>query len=514
MIKNTSIILCFLFSILFNRAFSQSQTFKSSGTWTCPYGVTSVTVECWGGGGGGGGASSAGKGGSGGGSGSYVKKVGITVTPCSTYTIVVGNGGLGGGSTITTLPAGEGGSSYFGNISLIYAKGGCGALGDAGEAGVGGCSGQSTSTCLNFSTACVPSISDGINNFLLAGKSGTKGSTTAGGAGGTAQGLNGGLGGAALSTCKTGNPGIQPGGGGGGAFMSSSNCFFGQKGGDGAPGGVRITWTGSAAGPSGGSIVGPSQICDGATNIKFTYSGGTPTPDAWLWTPPNGTSITSGQYTTDIVTTWGSSSGEISVSALANGNPGCPIKKSVTVIPQPIGPILQTKTPDGGDAVAGQGASATFSAGVGGVGCVDDYVVIIDGGNAQPYVPGSTVGTEATSSIVIQGRRAGCTPDRGCNGTDYVTLASWTIGNPTSIELFNSKNDFFSIQPNPASDLVNILFKSGFKPSGIQLFDALGRIIDGNSGSTINVRNLPNGMYHIAVTSREGRFTKAFVVAH
>ena len=34
-----------------------TQTFTTSGSWSCPYGVTSVTIETWGGGGGGAGRS-------------------------------------------------------------------------------------------------------------------------------------------------------------------------------------------------------------------------------------------------------------------------------------------------------------------------------------------------------------------------------------------------------------------------------------------------------------------------
>ncbi|HPF00186.1 MAG TPA: hypothetical protein PKY63_05930, partial [Bacteroidales bacterium] len=48
-------ILTFVFSVFSLYLFSQTTTFTTSGTWTCPAGVTSVTVECWGGGGGGGG---------------------------------------------------------------------------------------------------------------------------------------------------------------------------------------------------------------------------------------------------------------------------------------------------------------------------------------------------------------------------------------------------------------------------------------------------------------------------
>jgi hypothetical protein len=71
--------------------------------------------------------------------------------------------------------------------------------------------------------------------------------------------------------------------------------------------------------------------------------------------------------------------------------------------------------------------SATFNAGSGGAGCSDDYTVSIDGAAGVAYTPGTSVGGSATTSIVIQGRRAGCTSGAGCNGTSYVTLAPWNV---------------------------------------------------------------------------------------
>jgi hypothetical protein len=85
------------------------------------------------------------------------------------------------------------------------------------------------------------------------------------------------------------------------------------------------------------------------------------------------------------------------------------------------------KTPNVTAICFGTGVSATFNAGSGGVGCSDDYVLMIDGGTPVAYTPGTPVGANASSSIVIQGRRANCSAESGCNGTAYVTLASWSV---------------------------------------------------------------------------------------
>ncbi len=100
---------------------------------------------------------------------------------------------------------------------------------------------------------------------------------------------------------------------------------------------------------------------------------------------------------------------------------------TATVNPQATAPELNVKTPDVSVICAGQGVNATFNAGSGGVGCLDDYIVIIDSGSSVVYTAGTTVGATATNSIVIKGRRAGCIGEVGCNSTDYVTLASWTV---------------------------------------------------------------------------------------
>ncbi|OIP65225.1 MAG: hypothetical protein COV32_02800 [Candidatus Yonathbacteria bacterium CG10_big_fil_rev_8_21_14_0_10_43_136] len=81
---------------------ANSQTFISDGTFTVPAGVTSITVETWGGGGAGGPGGDSGSvygghnytSGGGGGSGGYAKST-FAVTPGETFPVVIGAGGTG-----------------------------------------------------------------------------------------------------------------------------------------------------------------------------------------------------------------------------------------------------------------------------------------------------------------------------------------------------------------------------------------------------------------------------------
>lgn len=97
---------------------------SGSGTWTCPAGVTSVYVECWGGGGCGGFVmqaasddtlTSAG----GGGAGAYAAGT-VSVTPGNSYAYAVGAGGL---KTWYNSGEGNGGSSTFNSTSIVAVGG-------------------------------------------------------------------------------------------------------------------------------------------------------------------------------------------------------------------------------------------------------------------------------------------------------------------------------------------------------------------------------------------------------
>ena len=197
-----------LFTIISNYSFGQTYTYNTPGadTWTCPAGVTEVTVQVWGGGGAGGGSTTNKLGGSGGGGGGYTTKT-FTVTAGTDYVVTVGSGGTGSTGNGTA-----GGNSSF---LTITANGGGGGGGNKGSIGIGG------------------TASGGSTN--ITGGDGILGTIT-GNAGGA--GANGGAGGAGGVSDANGNPGSAPGGGGGGGEKGGGD----RSGGAGASGQVVLTY--------------------------------------------------------------------------------------------------------------------------------------------------------------------------------------------------------------------------------------------------------------------------------
>jgi len=193
--------------------------FTSSGTWTCPAGVTSAKVEVWGGGAGGRNPKAP-NGAIGGGGGGYARTDAVPVTPGVDYAVVVGSGGA---------PAGSGGDSDFG-AGIVHATGSTGLGTGGGTVGDvrtnGGAPGGATDTGGGGGGSSAGSAGNGND--------GQPNSGATGGAGGVAPtgGWAGGKGG------DGGQPGVDAvgyGGGGGGAGGGSTS-------GNGAQGLVRITY--------------------------------------------------------------------------------------------------------------------------------------------------------------------------------------------------------------------------------------------------------------------------------
>ncbi|MBW3469206.1 beta strand repeat-containing protein [Arthrospiribacter ruber] len=228
-------------------------------TFSVPTGVTSITVEAWGGGGRGGTRTSNGNSGGGGG-GAYSRSV-LSVTPGQTFSYTVGAG---------STNANAGGESFFGNTSTVMAKGGNSVPNNNVNGATGG------------------QASEGFGAIRFSGGNGATGSGTFGGGGGSSAGnaqigtsstnqngaiapAGGGNGANGRSGSQgNGESGISPGGGGGGAYRT--NAAGGDRiGGNGANGQIRISWC-SIALTSAPGTTNQSGICLGNPITPITYS--------------------------------------------------------------------------------------------------------------------------------------------------------------------------------------------------------------------------------------------------
>ncbi len=225
--------------------------FTTSSSWTCPAGVTSVAVECWGGGGAGGSAtgSTSFKAAAGGGAGgSYVKANTIPVTPGNSYTVTVGVGGTASSSNGTAV---AGGDSWFSSATTVIAKGGAGAnslvvssaeLTSAG--GVGSTTGCIGDTKFAGGSGSAGTTPNGSGNSGAGGSSaGTQsaGNAASGSTGGTAPTGGGAGAGGRTSSGGGGTSATGLGGGGAGGWATISTTL--RAGGSGARGKVSITYT-------------------------------------------------------------------------------------------------------------------------------------------------------------------------------------------------------------------------------------------------------------------------------
>lgn len=256
---------------------STTDLFTSAGTfsWVCPAGVTSVQAECWGGGGGGDLDNANTKGGGGGGGGAYSKTNAITVVPGNSYQVIVGvagTGGLGSGGSGTS-----GGDTSFTTTPDCLAKGGThGSAASGGSGGVtsGGAVGDTKFVGGDGATSTITKTggSGGGSSAGTAaiGGNGVAGSTTTGGAGGTAP-LGGGAGGAGGDVSVVGVAGTAPGGGGGGGGKLAA------IGGAGAAGKVALTYTGTVIPPVVTTYAGPSiTLSPTAVSVNFVASPANP----------------------------------------------------------------------------------------------------------------------------------------------------------------------------------------------------------------------------------------------
>jgi len=282
-----------VFPVSFVKAPSSSlftiATFTEVGTttWTAPAGVSSIEYLVVGGGGGGGnGYDNAGGGGGGGG---MVLTGTLTVVPGTSYTVTVGNGGLGGANTRTNSAGLPGDNSVFGSITSLGGGNGLGSR-TGGVAGVAQVS--------NSSSATGGSGSGGGN--------GGKGGGGASGAGSTNSGATGGAGGAGTSSSISGSVIVYgAGGAGGNAGTQNAGVDGSLNTGNGGRAGGAGTANSTGGGNGGTGIViirnlsfsqafvqgvAPTTTVETAWNTFRASLTGTYT--SFTWSSTNGNTIT------------------------------------------------------------------------------------------------------------------------------------------------------------------------------------------------------------------------------
>ncbi len=263
-----------LFAFLsFTGFYINAQTFTSSGSFMVPCGVTTITVECWGGGGAGGAATGNPSGGGGGAGGAYSYSV-INVTSGSTINYTVGAGGTGG-----TGAGPSGGNTTFSGVIAVGGAGGAlastnstsGAGGVASSAGSAGSTifaGGSGGTGASGTSAGGGGEAAYFSGVGVSGGNNSTGTSANAGGDGGAPGLNSGNG-------TIGSNGSVPGGGGGGGRAGNNTD---RNGGNGGGGQITILYS---APPT--ANAGPDQA-PAACTTTATLAGNTIAGYTGLWT--------------------------------------------------------------------------------------------------------------------------------------------------------------------------------------------------------------------------------------
>ena len=241
--------------ISINTLISQStytQSYTNNGSWICPPGVTTISVECWGGGGAGGGTSASVGAGGGGAGGAYSIKS-ISVTPGTKYFFAVAQSKAG-----TTNAGSQGDPTWFNqngaNTQPSTISSGVLAEGGAGGSVSGSSSSTSGSKASSFGDQTyrggnggTASAGGNLSSSNSGAGGGGAGSTGNGGdatnmTAGTGTSIGGGNGasGTAYGSNVNGTTCTNTGGGGGGATRNSSTT---KSGGAGGPGLLKITFS-------------------------------------------------------------------------------------------------------------------------------------------------------------------------------------------------------------------------------------------------------------------------------
>lgn len=395
-----------------------------------PDGVTSITVEVWGGGGRGGSRASSNGAAGGGGGGAYSRST-FTVTPGQVINYYVGFGSL-------TNQPGE--DSWFVDNTTLMAKGGnsvdtnvtTGATGGAAAAGFG----TVTFSGGNGANSGTDGGGGGSSAGIAANGSST---TTSAGASAPSGGGNGGSG--RVGGQGRGDNGASPGGGGGGSRRSNA-AGTEQVGGDGGNGQIRISYIRLTSATGTDNQI----VCNGDPIINTTYTIPSPisssSPNLVISNLPAGLT-SSYNSTTNTITISGTptASGTYTISTRPTHLSAVPVTLtrtgSVTVNPKPAVTNMTTTV------CSGSGFTITpvnVTNGVVPTGTTYSW--------SAPTVTGGMIGgTSGTNASSITGTLS--------NPTNIAQTATYTVTPTTGSCVGTPFTVTVTVNPTPAINAMN-----------------------------------------------------------
>jgi len=226
-----------------------------------------------------------------------------------------------------------------------------------------------------------------------------------------------------------------------------------------------------------GPITGLTEICPGQGGLTYSIlavNGAT----SYTWSVPPGAIINSGQGTTSVTITFGSNSGDVSVSANNYNGPGPARDLYVTLYPMPSTPFISLESPD----------------------LISSYYY----GNQWYYnhvlIPGATHNTYRPTQngeyfVII-------TDNNGCK-SDTSNIINVTNAGTEAI----SGDKYFHIYPNPASDRIIIETMQAEKNGILSICDVNGNELIKqyirDPRTQIDISSLPGGVYYIRLSNNK-----------
>lgn len=101
-------------------------------------------------------------------------------------------------------------------------------------------------------------------------------------------------------------------------------------------------------------------------------------------------------------------------------------------------------------------------------------------------------------------------PNNNENGTDSGLVQVYDLSSVLSKEKY--ENDYFSIFPNPAKDIVNIKLKNRLELKKVNLYNIQNQYLYSTKTEILQTKNLKNGIYLVEIETTKGKFTKKLII--